>query len=718
MLQIIILLIVVIVVWNLLKKLALSLFKIALVIIGGCLYLCFWNITIPLTIVAVLLFFLANGIKSVAKAVNRIKTRKNNRMWMRQCNKRYTEEQIDSHIYNAAQEIKDQNKDDYKFFGEQLPYGRISAFLNYFGESIYTTEPYYFSSVPSRDDNEFREYGLLLTRNGIYVSLQGKGEQFLPFAGLKEVKAENGNFVGCVVTTSFDDNIITLQLPSNTVDANELVRFCTVIISGDINRAMFNDKVVDGTDTKSENAEKYLDAQLEKSVGKRSLNASVLPDISRRSQDIYQEVKNSMNGFQGHGYAAEYGNNMVDRLKLKDVKGQQVDEYGRPLKGGADRIVDGVEIQTKYYKTARESVAAAFDEDGAIYIRQNDNSGKMQKIEVPREQYEAAKIEMQKRIDNGEVPNVAPGESAKDYVGRGHVTYEQAKRITSANTVEGLFVDTMNGVVCSLPMVGISSILAFSQAVWSGDTVEDAAAYSIKVGLVTLGKGTLLYTIPMQFSRKEATIPFLNTNVHNPMYDVTEGLANYIRQTDFAKSTAGKKLGIDKVTGKAVSSFAVGTIVLYGPDVMKSLQGRISVDQLLKNSVVTAISAGAAVFGEQIVPVIGGVVGGMAGGFIAKNVLDQYVEDDAKRMFRILKEEFLDGVMIIGLNQEEFEEVIQLTVKNPKLTTMLENMYASGEAREYAKEAIVGAAITEVLSKRKKITVEDYYTGLAQLVSA
>lgn len=184
-LQIIILLIVVIKVWNLLKKLALSLFKIALVIIGGCLYLCFWNITIPLTIVAVLLFFLANGIKSVAKAVNRIKTRKNNRMWMRQCNKRYTEEQIDSHIYNAAQEIKDQNKDDYKFFGEQLPYGRISAFLNYFGESIYTTEPYYFSSVPSRDDNEFREYGLLLTRNGIYVSLQEKRRAVFTICRLK-----------------------------------------------------------------------------------------------------------------------------------------------------------------------------------------------------------------------------------------------------------------------------------------------------------------------------------------------------------------------------------------------------------------------------------------------------------------------------------------------------------------------------------------------------
>lgn len=60
---------------------------------------------------------------------------------------------------------------------------------------------------------------------------------------------------------------------------------------------------------------------------------------------------------QRHVWAAEDANAMADRLK-----GKRVDQVGRDNSAnGADRIVNGVKIQTKYCKTASESVGAAFN---------------------------------------------------------------------------------------------------------------------------------------------------------------------------------------------------------------------------------------------------------------------------------------------------------------------------------------------------------------------
>ena len=66
------------------------------------------------------------------------------------------------------------------------------------------------------------------------------------------------------------------------------------------------------------------------------------------------ELKKLMNGSQGHGYAAEYANNTLDRILGKNVinAAQQLDSSGRQIKDGADRIVNGVEYQSKYRKDA------------------------------------------------------------------------------------------------------------------------------------------------------------------------------------------------------------------------------------------------------------------------------------------------------------------------------------------------------------------------------
>ena len=217
----------------------------------------------------------------------------------------------------------------------------------------------------------------------------------------------------------------------------------------------------------------------------------------------------------------------------------------------------------------------------------------------------------------------------------------------------------------------------------------------------------------MQFSRKK--VPILE--IDNPMFNISEGLAKYINSSNFAQSSIGELIGLNKINGKQLSGLAVGTVILYGPDIMKSLQGKISTDQLLKNSVTTAVAGATATLGNTIMPVIGGFVGGAVGGFVVKKLLDQYIEDDAKKMFRILKEEFIDEVTLAGLNKEEYQEVTQFTVCSSDISKLLENMYESGEPRRFAREAIVGAAIIEVISKRKKITAQDFYSGLAMVAT-
>lgn len=60
---------------------------------------------------------------------------------------------------------------------------------------------------------------------------------------------------------------------------------------------------------------------------------------------------------QGHGYAAEQANNLYDILTGKDAK----IVGGDNAKDGPDRMVNGVNIQTKYCHDAASSVQAAFE---------------------------------------------------------------------------------------------------------------------------------------------------------------------------------------------------------------------------------------------------------------------------------------------------------------------------------------------------------------------
>lgn len=407
----------------------------------------FYYIVIP--IVALLIYYMFSNKKKLKE-------------WVEEKSPIFTEEQVDDLLIPIIDSniAADNNVESYKFNNTKLPFGRVNAFLNYFEKSIYTDEVYYFSALRSCDSNELREYGTAITRNGIYISKQVSGgegikveEKVNPFAGLRELRLNESTLtLNYVNPKDISENTITLSNQDTTIPIINIKEICNKVIESKVNHALCKGGVV----TREEYIDKINEANKKQDNEQFAVNAENIGTVagvmgaSQNFSEQYNEVKNYMNGSRGHGYGAEYGNNTIDKLKGNDVvnAAQNLDENGRQVKHGADRIVNGQEIQTKYYKTASESIGAAFEQKNAIYIN-SDGSGKMMAIEVPRDQYNEAVRLMQKRIDSGQVPNVEPGEDARDYVKKGYFTYAQSFNICKSGTIESLAVDAIDGAICS-----------------------------------------------------------------------------------------------------------------------------------------------------------------------------------------------------------------------------------------------------------------------------
>ena len=107
--------------------------------------------------------------------------------------KDYTDETISNKIDLSAD-----NAFDYVFLGDALPLGRVSAFLNYFDRNIYNEEPYAYYCKRSSRDNEFREYGCVIARTGVYLLIENSGNKNLKDKDKSVLKARENriSFVG------------------------------------------------------------------------------------------------------------------------------------------------------------------------------------------------------------------------------------------------------------------------------------------------------------------------------------------------------------------------------------------------------------------------------------------------------------------------------------------------------------------------------------------
>lgn len=426
-----------------------------------------------------------------------------------------------------------------------------------------------------------------------------------------------------------------------------------------------------------------------------AVNADMNAAAQQTQMDKFQAA-------QGHGYAAEQANNLYDFLTGKDAK----IVGGDNAKDGPDRMVNGVNIQTKYCHDAASSVQAAFENGQYRYV--NADGSPMQ-LEVPADQYEKAVELMAKRIERGEVPGVTDPEQAKEIVRKGKFTYQQAVNITKFGTIESIAFDAVNSAIICTSAFGITAALTFAQHCWQGDPMDVAVEEAAYSGLQVGGAAFANSVITAQLMRTD--LPKLLQGPTDVIVDllgpkVSAILANALRDGANIYGAAAMK-SLSKLLRCNFVTSTVMTFVLSASDIRNAFRGRISVKQLIKNiitvgggiagGIVGAAAAGQAILGlatggastlvSGAVAAVGGMAGGMAGSSGAHALVGQFVEDDAVEMTRLIEDAFCQQAQDYLLNRDELE--IALDELNLKLTgEKLLDMYASPNHKAYAEQFV------------------------------
>ena len=453
----------------------------------------------------------------------------------------------------------------------------------------------------------------------------------------------------------------------------------------------------------------------------------VKPNINTASKVIYGNVSNASTNYgldkfstpRGHGFAAERANHIYDTLTGKKAVIVGDDNAAN----GADRMVNGISIQSKYCSSGSKCIQECFRDGKFRYI--NPDGTPMQ-IEVPSDKYDSAVEVMKNRIRRGEVPNVTNPEEAKNIVRKGHFTYEQAKNIAKAGTVESIAFDSVNGAIIATSAFGISSCLTFATSIWNGEDFNAALKNATYSGLKVGGTAFITAILASQLSRaglnsllvgsSEAVVGVLGSKA-------SAVLVNAFRSGGNIYGAAAMKSAAKLLRGNVITA-GISVVVLSTVDVVNIFRGRISGKQLFKNIANTAstvaggtagwvggATAGAAL--GSVVPIVGTAVGGFVGGLlgsfgggavagkVSNKVLNNFIEDDVNEMLRIIEKEFSELSVDYLLNKEEAESVID-DLKEDLTGSTLKDMFADDDQEEFARDLIL-PHIESIVKNRKKI---------------
>lgn len=567
---------------------------------------------------------------------------------------------------SIRESLRQISKNCFEFHGESIPYGRAQWFVSSekaFYKNFKEVEFEYFgySPIKSKKLEEFKEYGLLLTQYGIFEKIQIKKRetanvQFYPFATLWKVEIDaDGDLI------FYYPYGVIKKLRSNNRLQNSVGEFRKIISSGytnDVKLDKLNKKLVEIgrwniTDKTISNGTK---------IGFLSSFLLTMNEYFRKIQ-----MNSIVSAPQGHGHAAEYANNVLDVLKHPFQEVKQVGQNNAP--NGADRMVGNQKIQTKYHFNARNTVNSAFDSnaDGGMYRYEG------MQLEVPKEQYDECVKVMQEKIRDGKVRGVTNPSDAKNIIRKGNVTYAESKLIAKGGNITSITYDAIDGAIHCIPGVTLSFIIVFANAKWSGKGTKEAAKIATKSGAKVLVIGTTIYTVSQQVSK------------------IFTAKINSVFGLNFKANQIAMKTGT-----------TLTIMVVIGPDLFRALSGRISQEQFFKNMVV----AGGGMIGGGIAGLAGGPIGAVIGAVVTsvgvKKIMDFFIEDDNVKMFSILKEEYIDLVMVMTLSKNEFEE-LQWAVFNDKIEKFLKEMIRKKDSRKFARDFIEGE-IELLLAKRRQVS--------------
>lgn len=374
----------------------------------------------------------------------------------------------------------------------------------------------------------------------------------------------------------------------------------------------------------------------------KSISASALAPMDARFIDANTQWRKYWAGSEGqtgHGFAAEDANAFWDRIHFRKVS---LDGRNNAL-DGPDRIVDGVQIQTKYCHNATSSVNAAF-KDG--HYRYFDASGSPMTLEVPRDQYEEAVKLMEQKIRDGELgPTITDPSQASSLVKQGKYTYKQAQNIARAGNFDSLRFDAETGAVFALGAFTISFIIDIGLIAINnrktGMPLEDIVYAALISSLKSGGIVFVTHIATQQLLRTQ----FFRDYVATVAEKKARTVMNEIWSTRKKKADAVGKVIKDnrQAVSERIRTGAGMTVVLFAvsetPIIIKYAHGSISGRQASKDSIVNTMT----ILGGLISIPFGGwvafpiaIAGSVFGRKIGVLISDLLGEDDSKNMQKLV----------------------------------------------------------------------------------
>ena len=432
-------------------------------------------------------------------------------------------------------------------------------------------------------------------------------------------------------------------------------------------------------------------------------------DISAKREIVNKRFVKE-NGF---GFAAEEANNLKDVFKGKNAK---VVGYNN-VTNGPDRLIKNINgnytfIQDKYYRSAYESIDAAFNDGKYRYVVNNeivDSQGqyiddinminkKYMQIEVRAYQYDKADEVMKSKISKGYPENVGvtdPNES-KNMVRKGGLTYSQAKNIAKSGTVDSLKYDAANGIISTTYAFGIAVVSTFVIGKLNGLSNEEAAQNAFMSGVECGSVVFVASLLSSQLSRTGAVEVFTPISA-SICEKLTPGMKEAIVASAGKEGIAMSEATITEYATRIIRSNilmgAITLVILSGDDAYNLFTGRISKEQFVKNVIcaIGAIGGGmvGAAAGGAVASIPGAALGGIAGGIVGEitisKIASKFFKDDADEMYEIIQSEFETLCSDYIISGDEGDKLVdEISEKLNEKTLM--NMYQSSDRNAFAKK--------------------------------
>lgn len=445
--------------------------------------------------------------------------------------------------------------------------------------------------------------------------------------------------------------------------------------------------------------------------------------------EVFVEQRAAVNNPAGHGELAEEANNIIDKLQ-----GHQAEILGRDnAKNGPDRSVDGVLIQTKYYKTARGSLEACFDPNSHQYRYLTEDRTPMQ-LEVPKDQYQQVLRGFEKKISQGKVPGVSDPKDAEKIVRKGKLTYDQAVNLAKPGTADSLKYDAATGAVTCSCAFGLSFLATTFMAYRETRDITGAVQAGIAAGVQVFGLSFAQHMVVSQLSRtglSNALMAPSQAVVGELGFKASATIVNGLRaltgKTAISGAAASKQLA-KMLRGNAVSA-AVTLAVFSVPETYKLLQGKASGAQYAQNMACLATSiaggiAGAAAAGVAaakvgaaagtavspgvgtIVGLAGGMVGGTVGTAAAGVIGGILFEGDSASFGRYFNAMMSCMAVEYLLDEHEMDELLAVLdgVKPEEFKALMEETLPS-QFQEAKVRAFLVPMFDEIASRRERFAL-------------